>query len=171
MFTLSPEPGDLNLNRKEKACPNSSEPTPCTDLDAEGVPKPLAILELGSGTGIIIAKLAKLINDQLVSNFSPPSLHPVKLINSPSLGADDILIATDLDNVCPLLEENLSCAVKNFWRINQPSPRILVRPLEWGVREKALKIFKELGSRDLTHIVCSDLVSFPDKFSQRGRIS
>ena len=62
LFTLSPEPGDLNLNPKEKARPNSSEPTPCSDLDAEGVPKPLAILELGSGTGIIIAKLAELLN-------------------------------------------------------------------------------------------------------------
>ena len=80
--------------------------------------------------------------------------------SGPSLGTGDILIATDLDNVCPLLEENLSSTAKRFWKINHTSPQVLVRPLEWGSYNHAFKILNELGSRNLTHIICSDLVSF-----------
>ncbi|KAF9645985.1 hypothetical protein BDM02DRAFT_379059 [Thelephora ganbajun] len=135
---------DSNLNRVENGSPNSSEPDPCPDLDVGDTPKPLTVLELGSGTGIIIAKLAEIIDQN--ANDAP---------------TDDILIATDLDNVCPLLHENLSSPAKNSRRIDQQSPRILVRPLEWGNPSHPLKIFNELGSRYLTHIICSDLVYFP----------
>jgi len=45
--------------------------------------------------------------------------------------------------------------------INKPGPRILVRPLEWGIYDHTLNIYDELGPRRLTHIICSDLVYFP----------
>ena len=53
---------DSNLNHSGKTCPNSSEPTPRSDLAVDDAQKSLTILELGSGTGIAIAKLAEIIN-------------------------------------------------------------------------------------------------------------
>lgn len=82
------------------------------------------------------------------------------LKNGPNLRTDAVLIATDLENVCPLLNENLSAAVNKSGKIDYPGPRILVRPLEWGNPNHTLKIFSELDPRSLTHIICSDLVSF-----------
>lgn len=165
LSTLTPEPWGPNLNRDENWCPNSSKSNPRSNLDVEDVLKPLTILELGSGTGIIIAKLAEVINkeardgpDGQFQVFHSPSL--IALKSGSSLGLGDVIIATDLDNVCPLLEENLSSAAKMFWKNDQTNPRVLVRPLEWGVHKHSLKVLNELGSRSLTHIVCSDLVSF-----------
>ena len=82
------------------------------------------------------------------------------LKSGPNLRTDAVLIATDLENVCPLLNENLSAAANKSGRIDYPGPRILVRPLEWGNSNHMLKIFSELNPRSLTHIICSDLVSF-----------
>lgn len=73
-----------------------------------------------------------------------------------------------MENVCPLIEENLSSAAKELWKINQPNLQIIVRPLEWGIREHTLKIFNELESRSPTHIVCSDLVSVPGNPGKNG---
>lgn len=84
------------------------------------------------------------------------------LKNGPSLRTDDVLVATDLANVCPLLDQNLSSAAEESRRIDRPRPRILVRPLEWGNPDHTLKVFDELGPRNLTHIICSDLVRYPD---------
>jgi hypothetical protein len=90
----------------------------------------ITAIELGSGTGIVAAEL------------------------SSYLRKDDVLIATDLPSVCPLLEENLKAA----------GPSVLTRPLAWGTFEHAQAIHKELSSessssRPFTHILCSDLVS------------
>ena len=60
-LTLS-EPGYANLNGDEGGRPNHSGPGSSSDLDAENPPNSLAILEIGSGTGIIVAKLAEIIN-------------------------------------------------------------------------------------------------------------
>ena len=54
-----------NSNRKEGGQPGSSGPgLRPGQLDAEGALKPLTILELGSGMGITIAKLAEIISGQ-----------------------------------------------------------------------------------------------------------
>jgi len=133
---------DSNFNRNENG---DSGPGPSPRLDVGDHRHPaLTILELGSGTGVIVTKLAEII-DQDVDDASP----------------DNILVATDLENVCPLLDQNLSSTTYNSQRIKFSSSRILVRPLEWGNRNHALKISNELGSRSLTHIICSDLVYFP----------
>ena len=164
-LTLS-EPGCANLNRDEGGHPNPSGPSSSSDLDPEGSPTSLTILELGSGTGIIIAKLAEIINkgatDVPTGQFQISLSLSSCLKSRPSLHPDDFLIATDLDSVCSLLDENLSSVAKESRRAERPSPRILVRPLEWGNLNDTTKIFNELGSRNLTHIICSDLVRYPD---------
>jgi len=100
---------------------------------------PLRILELGSGIGIVAAQLA----EQLT-------------------GEDDLMIVTDLPEVCPLLERNLQ--THGVAHRAGPLPNILVRPLSWGNLKHALSIHTELSDMSpshcpLTHIICSDLVS------------
>lgn len=99
---------------------------------------PLTIIELGSGTGLIASRIAE------------------------HLRVDrDLLLATDLPDVCGLLEGNL-----------QACPAIRVQPLTWGSTEAAVALAIFLGlttpganeahsPRHPTHIICSDLVYFP----------
>lgn len=87
----------------------------------------LAILELGSGTGLIAARIASYLRD-----------------------GRDVVVATDLPEVCELLKKNLLdySAVK-------------VHPLSWGSNQEGLAIASTLGlgsACHLTHIICSDLV-------------
>jgi hypothetical protein len=98
--------------------------------------RPLTILELGSGTGIVVAKIAEILDKS----------------------RGDLVVATDLPEVCPLLIDNL--------QLRSPTDHIvLVRPLAWGNTEHANTITSELASMSteshrgyLTHVVCSDLV-------------
>jgi hypothetical protein len=64
-----------------------------------------------------------------------------------------MIIATDLENVCPLLQENLVQAEET--RVD-----VLVRPLAWGNYAHVQGICEGLSQkqRRLTHIICSDLV-------------
>src|ERR1700722_6944261 len=95
---------------------------------------PMTVLELGSGTGMVASRIA--------DKFHNPGR--------------DLIIVTDLPDVCPLLKANLG---------GQENLGILVRPLAWGNSEHALRLASELfpgndfHPRFLTHIVCSDLVS------------
>ncbi|KAJ7170806.1 putative methyltransferase-domain-containing protein [Mycena crocata] len=95
--------------------------------------KQLKTIELGSGSGIVAATMAAMLH------------------------CTDIMVVTDLPEVCPLLEHNL-----------QPhlGGSILVRPLSWGNSQHAVNIAEELsklsGSPHITHILCSDLVYFPE---------
>ncbi|KAF4571278.1 S-adenosyl-L-methionine-dependent methyltransferase superfamily protein [Pleurotus pulmonarius] len=92
-------------------------------------------LELGSGSGVI-------------SHY----------ISQATRHTSDVVLVTDLPEVCPLLEENLRGNPK----------RLIIRPLSWGNAEEARQIHSELISgtgRFLTHIVCSDLVYFPELLS------
>lgn len=107
---------------------------------------PLTIIELGSGTGLVASRIAE------------------------HLRVDrDLLLATDLPDVCGLLESNL-----------QACPAIRVQPLTWGSMEDAVALAISLGlttpgadeapsPRHPTHIICSDLVrpltSFPNRRS------
>ncbi|THH15559.1 hypothetical protein EW146_g4931 [Bondarzewia mesenterica] len=110
---------------------------------------PLVVLEIGSGTGIVGLTLAERL--------------------SRTRKVRDLVVVTDLPEVCSLLEDNLrqyvSLAGCDVW----------VRPLAWGSKEHAASIAKELSlhstardvhtsPRHLTHIVCSDLdqVYFPE---------
>ncbi|EMD33888.1 hypothetical protein CERSUDRAFT_159157 [Gelatoporia subvermispora B] len=116
------------------------DPPPFTSGPRSGGSQ-LTIVELGSGTGLVAARLAKYV-----------------------VLRRDLIIATDLPDVCPLLEHNLCVS---------SSDTILVRPLAWGSQDHALQLTRDFGhesasrsdsctgARHLTHIICSDLVYFP----------
>ncbi|KAL6301369.1 hypothetical protein BKA93DRAFT_887465 [Sparassis latifolia] len=100
----------------------------------------LTVLELGSGTGLVASRIA--------DRCALEEQH-------------HLVVATDLPEVCPLLESNL-----------YRHQSVRVRPLAWGNRAHTLDIASDLalpgtappsaGSpRYPTHIVCSDLVYFP----------
>ncbi|PIL35462.1 hypothetical protein GSI_02189 [Ganoderma sinense ZZ0214-1] len=112
------------------------DPAPFTaELLLQNERHPITAIELGSGTGFVAAHIAAWLRPDL-----------------------DLLFATDLPEVCTLLEANLrSC------------PAVKVRPLAWGSREHADAVSQELGilsadrrPRYPTHILCSDLVYFPE---------
>ncbi|KAJ6576651.1 putative methyltransferase-domain-containing protein [Mycena vulgaris] len=99
--------------------------------------KQLKVIELGSGTGIVAATMATLLRTR------------------------DIMFVTDLPEVCPLLEHNLQAY------LHASGGPILVRPLSWGNSQHAVDIAEELSelaqdAPHLTHILCSDLVYFPE---------
>jgi hypothetical protein len=103
----------------------------------------LTILELGAGTGIVTSRI----------------------VDTVATRKQDIVISTDLPEVCPLLEANLKEA---FNYPEQHRGIVRVRPLTWGNAYHATEIGMELGltmsaanshgGSYLTHIVCSDLV-------------
>ncbi|KAJ7476022.1 putative methyltransferase-domain-containing protein [Mycena latifolia] len=100
--------------------------------------KQIRVIELGSGSGIVAATMAPLLN-------------PTR----------DVMFVTDLPEVCPLLEQNLQA------HLHAGGAPILVRPLSWGNSQHAVKIAAELSelaqnAPHLTHILCSDLVYFPE---------
>ncbi|THU84188.1 hypothetical protein K435DRAFT_971296 [Dendrothele bispora CBS 962.96] len=109
------------------------------------------IIEVGSGSGLVASNVAR-------------SLTP----------GTELLVLTDLPEVCPLLEENLSSISAELReKADDNRDTILVRPLTWGNHQHALSIASELGllqddshrpqnARYLTHILCSDLVYFPE---------
>ncbi|KAF8348927.1 putative methyltransferase-domain-containing protein [Amanita rubescens] len=74
--------------------------------------KPVSMIELGSGAGLVAAAIAN-------------------KLESP----DDLLIATDLPEVCQLLHANLR---------SNSSPLLAVRPLAWGNIQHASNVTSEL---------------------------
>lgn len=112
------------------------------------------LIELGSGTGIVAAQIARMF-----------------------LG-DGIIIATDLPDVCPLLERNLHAHTDSPDSSKSGCDNLFVRPLAWGNIKHAALIEQEFGlrrdassmgdapsSNTLTHVICSDLVYFPELFA------
>jgi len=111
------------------------DPPPFTEISSKACAEPLTIIELGSGTGLVASRIAGHLQF-----------------------GRDILVATDLPDVCPLLESNL-----------QECPTARVIPLAWGNTADVQSLASYLGTqpsslRDVeeirrpTHIVCSDLV-------------
>ncbi|BGP65079.1 hypothetical protein NBRC10512_002793 [Rhodotorula toruloides] len=94
------------------------------------------ILEIGSGTGYLSLALA------------------------PHLASTDTLVATDLDNVSPLLEKNLAAAQVRWRCHNQSADRatVLVRPLPWGDSSSLARLIAEGLHPSI--ILASDLVYF-----------
>ena len=100
--------------------------------------EPLGVIELGSGTGVVAASVARAI----------------RYANRPGR----FVIATDLPDVCPLLQHNLGINISSEGNHSE-SDVVFVRSLAWGNLDHATSIASEFDSRRLTHIVCSDLAS------------
>ncbi|KAF9563249.1 hypothetical protein CPC08DRAFT_706179 [Agrocybe pediades] len=104
----------------------------------------VSMLELGSGTGFVASYLSRLL-----------------------VPGRDSLIVTDLPEVCPLLTENLSMTKIGAESGSLDPTGVYIRPLSWGVEADAAALASEFIEErksdvfPLTHIVCSDLVYFP----------
>jgi Lysine methyltransferase len=71
-----------------------------------------------------------------------------------ALAADHLhanVVLTDLPEVCPLLQTNA-----------RGRPGVTVRPLAWGCAAHAQALRDELGLSPVSHVICSDLVYFPE---------
>ncbi|KAJ3778089.1 putative methyltransferase-domain-containing protein [Lentinula raphanica] len=102
-------------------------------------------IELGSGSGMIGISIAPCLKSHL----------------------HDLLVLTDLPEVCPLLESNVKDAFGDSG--SSLHDLIHVRPLAWGNVEHVQNIESDLmagqyscGMGPFTHILCSDLVYFPE---------
>lgn len=98
----------------------------------------LTVVELGAGTGVVGLELAG------------------------KARREDWVVLTDLPEVCPLLEENAGRV-----GTGTAGASVHVQALSWGSSEHARELALLLGKggdgagtrgRELTHIVCSDLV-------------
>lgn len=123
---------------------------PCSLFPVPGQ-APLTIVELGSGAGYGSLHLAR----QLVR-------HADVMVEQPPRTR---LVLTDLENVVPLMERNVERAgYKDATDILDAR----VRSLAWGNQAHASSLIAEMQGNDgssgnpITHILCSDLVYFPE---------
>ncbi len=109
------------------------------------------IVELGSGTGYVGLRLSEMLVD---------------------LGRrNDLVILTDLPDVCPLLEKNLRSTYSRLRTETGTEKGVALNaitkfaPLSWGNYDEASSLAENFVGNikreihQLTHIVCSDLVS------------
>ncbi|KAF9480511.1 hypothetical protein BDN70DRAFT_905714 [Pholiota conissans] len=128
--------------------PNLDFDPPLFNASESESSRSIAIVELGSGSGLVASTLSTLLN---------PSR--------------DYLVATDLPEVCKLLEANLK-AISPLSSSNASvrGPGVTIFPVSWGNHDDALALasaFRDEATNrltfgSLTHIICSDLVYFPE---------
>ncbi|KAL1755241.1 putative methyltransferase-domain-containing protein [Schizophyllum commune] len=127
-------PGIFAAENSTQTAENGMHGDAAEDGSGSGAPK--VILELGSGTGLLSARMAELAS------------------------LKNLIIATDLPEVCPLIEKNIGATIK------RSACSVAVRPLAWGdaahVEALRTEYFSSPNHKALTHIVCSDLVYFPE---------
>ncbi|KAJ9479243.1 putative Protein-lysine N-methyltransferase EFM6 (putative) [Pseudozyma hubeiensis] len=123
---------------------------PCSLFDTSST-KPLTIVELGSGAGYGSLHLARqlLQSAQGVDGPKPPQVK---------------LVLTDLENVVPLMHRNV---VRAGYQHATDLLDVRVRSLAWGDESHATDLVASLGSakasqNPISHILCSDLVYFPE---------
>lgn len=117
---------------------------PCSIFNADNS-RECTIMELGAGVGVAGIHLALELSKARKLLQNGDNLH-------------DTVVLTDLENVLDLLERN----VKRAKLDGQSDISVLVRALPWGSIKHADKIQQEISPRNLTHIICSDLVYFPE---------
>lgn len=117
------------LNEYMNPLKNMQFDPPFSISDKRSLPR--LVVELGSGTGTTAYGLSQLLD----------------------MDSGDVLVATDLEEVCPLLLDNLK-------PYTQPHGPVTIRPLRWGSQLHAERILTEFRDRGLTDIICSDLVIF-----------
>lgn len=128
---------------------------PCSLFDRQD-DKPLTIVELGSGAGYGSLHLARqLYQHAEASSSTKPQVR---------------LVLTDLANVVPLMQRNVARA---GYQQRTDTIDVRVRSLAWGNQQDAEACLAELrpeqsssasqaAANPLTHILCSDLVYFPE---------
>ncbi|KAL1678111.1 hypothetical protein EV122DRAFT_265146 [Schizophyllum commune] len=120
--------------------------------DGSGSGAPKVILELGSGTGLLSARMAELASPEhlIIATDLPEVSCSFAIYLSGSEGVE----------VCPLIEKNIGATIKHS------ACPVAVRPLAWGdaahVEALRTEYFSSPNHKALTHIVCSDLVYFPE---------
>lgn len=132
---------------------------PCSLFEATSSQQkqPLTIVELGSGAGYGSLHLAhQLLQHARSTESSSPKTR---------------LVLTDLENVVPLMQRNVALA--GYQQATQHL-EVSVRSLAWGNDAHATALISELCTaysasgrnearpNPLTHILCSDLVYFPE---------
>lgn len=110
---------------------------PCSLFDFS---KSRHIVELGAGAGVVGIHLA------------------LQLAKEDTLGCKSSIVLTDLDNVLPLLDRNIARSDLN----SQNNVVITSAALPWGSQSHAIALQKSLAEKRITHIICSDLVYFPE---------
>ncbi|KAF8589434.1 hypothetical protein K439DRAFT_1332591 [Ramaria rubella] len=125
----------------------------CSICDVRGG----AVVELGAGNGYLGLNMARMISRR----------------QEQQNGNSKTLVLTDLEPVCPLLERNTRGDIHGA--MAPPFVDLLIRPLEWGNLEHGRRLRDQLILRNnsrhgfhdplVSHIVCSDLVYFPELFS------
>ena len=115
----------------------------------------LSVIELGSGTGFTSFHLAKQLSDRY-SRCDSQIL---------DLRRRCIVVATDLEEVCPLLQKNWATICHT---VTPEDVDLLIQPLAWGNATHVATVQHELESRIFkrepkpsvlnTHIIICDLV-------------
>ncbi|GAC94085.1 hypothetical protein PHSY_001654 [Pseudozyma hubeiensis SY62] len=123
---------------------------PCSLFDTSSS-NPLTIVELGSGAGYGSLHLARQLLQfaQGVDGPKPPQAK---------------LVLTDLENVVPLMQRNVARA---GYQQATDFLDVRVRSLAWGDESHATDLVASFGSakasqNPISHILCSDLVYFPE---------
>ncbi|KAN0063377.1 hypothetical protein ACQY0O_004543 [Thecaphora frezii] len=162
----------------ETSSASSSAPSSSSGAPSQSSHGRIVALELGSGVGFGGLHFAQQLRRHRTSS-NPLSQRRA----GTSRSAPDTVVLTDLPNVVPLMERNAAGA----GLLRKPSSEsvaepveVLVRSLVWGDRDHATEVLKELRARaeaysdgglapadstephPLTHILCSDLVYFPE---------
>ncbi|QRV98934.1 hypothetical protein RhiJN_26953 [Ceratobasidium sp. AG-Ba] len=107
--------------------------------------RPTTVVEVGSGTGYAGIHVAR----QLDSLYCREN----------TCTTDANVIVTDLENVVSLLEKG----IKEHGHLTGVSIRLEAHALEWGNPVHADQLARRLKAlrRNVTHVLCSDLVYFP----------
>lgn len=143
---------------------------PCPLFSRQEDPNGLHILELGSGVGLVGLACA-----QELRSFQ----------KGKQRACGDVVVLTDLENVCDLMWRNAEAAGfsksakdQKALSSNDAGVDVLVRPLAWGNSTHATQVTQELAARrqqgldectspakpvsSLNYIFCSDLVYFTE---------
>ncbi|CEH19222.1 Putative N2,N2-dimethylguanosine tRNA methyltransferase [Ceraceosorus bombacis] len=139
------------------------------------------IVELGSGAGYVGLHLAIQLEGHHAASRQRHIASDGHASSSTLPHSPAQLFLTDLDNVCPLLRRNAglagfgsswqrkeheTAAAVDLDRKIRRSVELRVRPLPWGSSPAVQALKDEINDMHdeakLTHIVCSDLVYFPE---------
>jgi predicted nicotinamide N-methyase len=125
---------------------------PACSLFNKSTAKEHTVIELGAGVGVAGIHLALEMTKRAALEAKEGEIY----------SSSSQVILTDLENVLPLLSRNVKRANLGNTTSSSGAVKVDVRQLAWGSTEHADEIEKEVQPRTISHIVCSDLVYFPE---------